>query len=166
MQPFKLVEKYLISCIYLIPDLVTKVTHDRACRLLQAFTSTFKGCRSKSELKLACLSSMKQILGNGQDMLFADLGREILKIWVQALPRLLVDLGQEHPVSSEPAAWLNSFPYCPLLRWFFVFIFIFYNVNVWILAIIWLVSLETTYSLFIVVVKQKVVIICHTLCHY
>ncbi|XP_031497298.1 uncharacterized protein LOC116262258 isoform X2 [Nymphaea colorata] len=101
MQPFKLVEKYLISCIYLIPDLVTKVTHDRACRLLQAFTSTFKGCRSKSELKLACLSSMKQIFGSGQDMLFADLGREILKIWVQALPRLLLDLGQEHPASSE-----------------------------------------------------------------
>ncbi|CAN6467055.1 unnamed protein product [Victoria cruziana] len=100
-QPFKLVEKYLISCIYLIPDLVTKVTHDRAFQLLEAFTSTFQYCKSKSGLKLACLSSMKQMLGNKKDMVFTDLSHKILKVWVQALPRLLVDLGHEFPASSE-----------------------------------------------------------------
>ncbi|XP_057836505.2 uncharacterized protein LOC131046734 isoform X2 [Cryptomeria japonica] len=58
----KSVEKYTLSLICFIPRIVSQVAEGWKERLLRAFTQAFTSCKPNSSMKLACLSSVEEML--------------------------------------------------------------------------------------------------------
>ncbi|XP_057973862.1 uncharacterized protein LOC131161857 isoform X2 [Malania oleifera] len=98
-------EKQVLSLLSFLPKLLSRVQSDWRPRLLQAFTKAFMDCKPESSLKLACLSTIEEMLLPGEGMLFLDASdSEILnqKIsWIRELPLLLIQLGDTHPSYSK-----------------------------------------------------------------
>lgn len=98
-------EKHLISLLPFVPKLVSQVANDWKSRLLQAFTKTFKDCNPVSSLKLACLSTMEEMLVPRRGMLCLDpRDPEILNFqisWIRELPLLLIQLGDKNTSYSQ-----------------------------------------------------------------
>ncbi|PRQ44133.1 putative pre-rRNA-processing protein IPI1/Testis-expressed sequence 10 protein [Rosa chinensis] len=98
-------EKHLISLLPFVPKLVSQVANDWKSRLLQAFTKAFKDCNPVSSLKLACLSTMEEMVVPRQGMLYLDpRDPEILNFqiaWIRELPMLLILLGDKNTSHSQ-----------------------------------------------------------------
>ncbi|MCE0480943.1 hypothetical protein HAX54_038252 [Datura stramonium] len=118
-------EKHLIPLVAFIPKLIMQVSKEdqdgqeikiENCkhliplvawkyRILQAFTSAFKKCSPESSIKLACLSAVEEMLLPEQNCLYLDpKDLEISKhqiTWISELPKLLVLLGDKHPLHTK-----------------------------------------------------------------
>ncbi|XP_050380757.1 uncharacterized protein LOC126797993 isoform X2 [Argentina anserina] len=98
-------ENHLISLLPFLPKLVSQVPIDWKFRLLQAFTKAFKDCSPVSSLKLACLSTMEEMVVPRQGMAYLDpRDPEILNFqisWIRELPILLILLGDKNTSHSE-----------------------------------------------------------------
>ncbi|XP_004303376.1 PREDICTED: uncharacterized protein LOC101296122 isoform X1 [Fragaria vesca subsp. vesca] len=98
-------EKHLISLLPFVPKLVSQVPNDWKSRLLQAFTNAFKDCNPVSSLKLACLSTMEEMVVPRQGLLYLDpRDPEILNFqiaWIRELPMLLILLGDKNTSHSQ-----------------------------------------------------------------
>ncbi|KAK6802497.1 hypothetical protein RDI58_000277 [Solanum bulbocastanum] len=94
-------EKHLISLVAFIPKLIMQVSVAWKSRILQAFTTVFENCSPESSMKLACLSVVEEMLLPEQNCLYLDpKDLEILNhsTWIGELPKLLVLLGDKHPL--------------------------------------------------------------------
>ncbi|XP_049371203.1 uncharacterized protein LOC125836149 isoform X1 [Solanum verrucosum] len=94
-------EKHLISLVAFIPKLIMQVSAAWKSRILQAFTTVFENCSPESSMKLACLSVVEEMLLPEQNCLYLDSkDLEILNhsTWIGELPKLLVLLGDKHPL--------------------------------------------------------------------
>lgn len=98
-------EKHLLSLLPFFPKLVSQVPSNWRSRLLQAFTKTFRDCHPESSLKLACLSTIEDMLIPKEDRLYLDSSDpEILDhqiAWIRELSPLLILLGDKHPSCSQ-----------------------------------------------------------------
>ncbi|XP_040361345.1 uncharacterized protein LOC112203486 [Rosa chinensis] len=98
-------EKHIISLLPFVPKLVSQVANDWKSGLLQAFTKAFKDCNPVSSLKLACLSTMEEMVVPRQGMLYLDpRDPEILNFqiaWIRELPMLLILLGDKNTSHSQ-----------------------------------------------------------------
>nr|XP_010315603.1 testis-expressed protein 10 homolog isoform X1 [Solanum lycopersicum]XP_010315605.1 testis-expressed protein 10 homolog isoform X1 [Solanum lycopersicum]XP_025885138.1 testis-expressed protein 10 homolog isoform X1 [Solanum lycopersicum] len=97
-------EKHLISLVAFIPKLIMQVSVAWKSRILQAFTKVFENCSAESSMKLACLSVVEEMLLPEQNCLYLDpKDLEILNhsTWIGELPKLLVLLGDKHPLHSK-----------------------------------------------------------------
>ncbi|GAV57315.1 Ipi1_N domain-containing protein [Cephalotus follicularis] len=98
-------EKHLLLLLPFISKLVFQLERNWRSHLLQAFTQTFKVCNPESSLKLACLSTIEEIVIPGKDTAFPGSSNpEILDfqiIWIRELPLLLNLLGDKLPSSSQ-----------------------------------------------------------------
>ncbi|KAJ7974885.1 testis-expressed sequence 10 protein [Quillaja saponaria] len=98
-------EKHLVSLLPFIPRLVSHVASDWKYRLLQAFTKSFKESSPESLFKLACLSTIEDMMIPKHDKLCldpSDLNISDHQIaWIRELPLLLIMLGNKHPSYSE-----------------------------------------------------------------
>lgn len=97
-------EKHLISLVAFIPKLIMQVSVAWKSRILQAFTTVFENCSPESSMKLACLSAIEEMLLPEQNCLY--LYPEDLEIfnhstWIGELPKLLVLLGDKHPLHAK-----------------------------------------------------------------
>lgn len=93
-------QKHILSLLPFIPKLISQVDSNWKFRLLQAFTKAFMDCNPESSTKLACLSTIKDIVITGHDMLYLDASEEISSysiVWMRELPLLLIVLGDKHP---------------------------------------------------------------------
>eukprot|EP01018_Ginkgo_biloba_P024467 Gb_20087 [translate_table: standard] len=103
----KFSEKCLLSLIPYIPRLISHVTVEWKERLLKAFTRAFTNCNTNSTLKLACLSSMEDMLLHGRRVSLSmdDSGDSVLEVyqrqWIRALPKLLWELSHNNPCASK-----------------------------------------------------------------
>ncbi|XVF76107.1 hypothetical protein PTKIN_Ptkin13bG0239200 [Pterospermum kingtungense] len=97
-------EKHVPSLLPFIPKLASEVTTGWRSRLLEAFTLTFKDCNPESSLKLACLSTIEEMLIPG-DMPYAEASDNVVldyqTIWIRELPLLLTLLGDKHLSTSQ-----------------------------------------------------------------
>ncbi|KAB1219903.1 Testis-expressed sequence 10 protein [Morella rubra] len=55
-------ETNILSLLPFLPKLISQVARNWSFRLLQAFTKTFKDCHSESSLKMACLSTIEDMI--------------------------------------------------------------------------------------------------------
>ncbi|XP_024016946.1 uncharacterized protein LOC21387601 isoform X3 [Morus notabilis] len=102
-------EKHLLTLLPFIPKLVSLAAGEWKPRLLQAFTKAFTkafmDCNLESALKLACLSTIEEMLIPREDMMFSETRvPEILDhqiAWIRELPVLLMQLGDKHQSSSQ-----------------------------------------------------------------
>ncbi|KAL5721521.1 hypothetical protein ACHQM5_005158 [Ranunculus cassubicifolius] len=92
-------EKYLVSLLRFIPNLVLQAESNLKIRVLQAFTEAFRNCKPESSLKLACLSAIEEMLLH-VDLSFPDISPFQIA-WMRELPLLLVQLGDKFPSSSK-----------------------------------------------------------------
>ncbi|XP_024029744.1 uncharacterized protein LOC21385805 isoform X1 [Morus notabilis] len=98
-------EKHLLTLLPFIPKLVSLAAGEWKPRLLQAFTKAFMDCNPESALKLACLSTIEEMLIPREDMMFS--GTRVPEIldhqiaWIRELPVLLMQLGDKHQSSSQ-----------------------------------------------------------------
>ncbi|KAM3357389.1 putative protein isoform X1 [Capsicum galapagoense] len=97
-------EKHLISLVAFIPKLIMHVSVAWKSRILQAFTTVFEECSPESSMKLACLSAVEEMLLPEQNCIYLD--PEDLEIfnhstWIRELPKLLVLLGDKHPLHAK-----------------------------------------------------------------
>jgi pre-rRNA-processing protein IPI1 len=71
----------------------------------QAFTITFSDCKPESKLKLACISTVRDMIIPNGDILYPNASDPTVHYyqvaWVNKLPSLLNQLGNEHPVSTQ-----------------------------------------------------------------
>ncbi|XVF07548.1 hypothetical protein REPUB_Repub06bG0148500 [Reevesia pubescens] len=98
-------EKHVPSLLPFIPKLASEVTNIWQSRLLEAFTQTFKDCNPESSLKLACLSTVEEMLIPRGDMQYIEASDTVVldyqSIWIRELPLLLILLGDKRPSSSQ-----------------------------------------------------------------
>ncbi|XP_059463584.1 uncharacterized protein LOC132192307 isoform X2 [Corylus avellana] len=98
-------EKHLLSLLPFFPKLFSQVESNWRSRLLQAFTKTFRNCHLESSLKLACLSTIEDMLIPKEERLCLDSSDpEILEHqigWIRELPRLLILLDDKHPSCTQ-----------------------------------------------------------------
>ncbi|XWS56064.1 hypothetical protein CRYUN_Cryun09bG0054800 [Craigia yunnanensis] len=98
-------EKHVPSLLPFIPKLASEVTTGWQSRLLEAFTQTFKDCNPESSLKLACLSTIEEMLIHRGDMHYTEASDagvlDYQTIWIRELPLLLTFLGDKWPSSSQ-----------------------------------------------------------------
>lgn len=104
-------EKHLIPLVAFIPKLIMQVSVAWKSRILQTFTSVFQNCRPESSMKLACLSVVEEMLLPEQNFLYLDTkDLEIFKhqiTWISELPKLLVLLGDKHPLHTKSVLHLQ-----------------------------------------------------------
>ncbi|KAI4300557.1 hypothetical protein L6164_033924 [Bauhinia variegata] len=100
-------EKYLVQLLPFIPKLVSHVAGYWKYHLLQAFTQTLRESKPGSSLKMACLSSIEDMLTHIQAKLGLDASnpenldlQDALIAWIAELPLLLIQLGDKHPACS------------------------------------------------------------------
>ncbi|XVF07541.1 hypothetical protein REPUB_Repub06bG0147900 [Reevesia pubescens] len=98
-------EKHVPSLLPFIPKLASEVTNIWQSCLLEAFTQTFKDCNPESSLKLACLSTVEEMLIPGGDMHYIEASDTVVldyqSVWIRELPLLLILLGDKRPSSSQ-----------------------------------------------------------------
>ncbi|XP_062167443.1 uncharacterized protein LOC133873715 isoform X1 [Alnus glutinosa] len=98
-------EKHLLSLLPFFPKLLSQVESNWRSRLLQVFTKTFRDCHLESSLKLACLSTIEDMLIPKEERLCLDSSDpEILEHqigWIRELPRLLILLDNKHPSCTQ-----------------------------------------------------------------
>ncbi|XVE96297.1 hypothetical protein REPUB_Repub02eG0209000 [Reevesia pubescens] len=98
-------EKHVPSLLPFIPKLTSKVTTGWQSRLLEAFTQTFRDCNRESLLKLACLSTIEEMLIHRGDMHHTEASDTVLlgyqTIWIRELPRFLILVGDNCSSSSQ-----------------------------------------------------------------
>ncbi|KAE8125193.1 hypothetical protein FH972_020026 [Carpinus fangiana] len=98
-------EKHLLSLLPFFPKLFSQVESSWRSSLLQVFTNTFRNCHLESSLKLACLSTIEDMLIPKEERLCLDSrDPEILEHqigWIRELPRLLILLDDEHPSCTQ-----------------------------------------------------------------
>lgn len=103
--------KHLLTLLPFIPKLVSLATGEWKSRLLQAFTKAFMDCNPESSLKLACLSTIEEMLIPREDMLYSHTRvPEILDhqiAWIRELPVLLIQLGDKYHSCSQPVLCLQ-----------------------------------------------------------
>ncbi|XP_070037729.1 uncharacterized protein [Nicotiana tomentosiformis] len=107
-------EKHLVPLVAFTPKLIMQVSgtwksliNDGAwkSRILQAFMTVLQKCSPESSMKLACLSAVEEMLLPEQDWLYLD--SKDLEIfnhqiaWIRELPKLLVLLGDKHPLHAK-----------------------------------------------------------------
>ncbi|KAG2683092.1 hypothetical protein I3760_10G016800 [Carya illinoinensis] len=98
-------EKHFLSLLPFFPKLLLQVVSNWRSRLLQAFTKTFRDCHPESSLKLACLSTIEDMLIPKEDGPCLDasdpeiLGHQIA--WIRELSPLLILLGDKNPYCSQ-----------------------------------------------------------------
>eukprot|EP00250_Pteridium_aquilinum_P008212 c17769_g1_i1 orf=90-2927(+) len=104
----KTTDSYLKLLVTFVPCLLGCISRERQLRMLKAFTRVFQNCKPMSKLKHVCLSCIAEILQpsdskngglEGQGILVADTF-EFQKQWLQALPKLLWELKENHCSSS------------------------------------------------------------------
>ncbi|OMO82550.1 Armadillo-like helical [Corchorus capsularis] len=98
-------EKHVPSLLPFIPKLISVVTTVWQSHLFEAFTQTFKDCNPESSLKLACLSTIEEMLISRGDMHCAEASDPVAldyqAIWIRELPLLLILLDNKRPSSSQ-----------------------------------------------------------------
>lgn len=98
-------EKHLVSLFPFFPKLFSQVGSNWRSRLLQAFTNIFMDCHPESSLKLACLSTIEDMLIPKDEKLGLDSSDpEILDhqiAWIRELSRLLILLDDKHPSYTQ-----------------------------------------------------------------
>ncbi|XP_020877978.1 uncharacterized protein LOC9309321 [Arabidopsis lyrata subsp. lyrata] len=98
-------EKTLLALFPFVPKLILRVDRDWRDNLLQAFTIAFSDCKPESELKLACISTVRDMIIPNGDILFPNASDQTVNnyqvAWVNKLPSLLNQLGDKHPVSTQ-----------------------------------------------------------------
>ncbi|BAT82241.1 hypothetical protein LR48_Vigan07g234800 [Vigna angularis] len=100
-------EEHLVLLLPFIPKIVSRGVGDWTSRLLQAFTLTFRECKPGSLLK-ACVSAIEDVLTYMEGMHSTGTSnpqyivlQEALRAWTGDLPRLLIQLGDNHPACSQ-----------------------------------------------------------------
>ncbi|CAL9229381.1 unnamed protein product [Arabidopsis halleri] len=98
-------EKTLLALFPFVPKLILRVDRDWRDNLLQAFTIAFSDCKPESELKLACISTVRDMIIPNGDILYPNASDRTVNnyqvAWVNKLPSLLNQLGDKHPVSTQ-----------------------------------------------------------------
>ncbi|CAH2036339.1 unnamed protein product [Thlaspi arvense] len=96
-------EKTLLALVPFVPKLTLRVERDRRDNLMQAFTVTLSDCKPESPLKLACISTVRDLIIPNGDILYANdpTVNNYQRAWVNQLPTLLNQLGDKHPVSTQ-----------------------------------------------------------------
>jgi len=98
-------EKTLLALLPFLPKLILRVDRDWRDNLLEAFTITFSDCKPESKLKLACISTVRDMIIPNGDILYPNASDPTVHYyqvaWVNKLPSLLNQLGNEHPVSTQ-----------------------------------------------------------------
>uniref|UniRef100_A0A1J3DZ73 Testis-expressed sequence 10 protein-like protein n=1 Tax=Noccaea caerulescens TaxID=107243 RepID=A0A1J3DZ73_NOCCA len=98
-------EKTLLALLPSVPKLILRVDHDWRDNLLQAFTTAFNDCKPDSELKLACISTIRDLIIPNGDILYSSASDPTVvdyqSAWVKKLPSLLNQLGDKHPLSTQ-----------------------------------------------------------------
>ncbi|KAL1196940.1 hypothetical protein V5N11_024740 [Cardamine amara subsp. amara] len=94
-----------LALLPFVPKLILRVDRDWRDNLLQAFTTTFSNCKSGSSLKLACISIIRDVIIPNGDILYPNASdltvNNYQSAWVNKLPSLLIQLGDEHPLSTQ-----------------------------------------------------------------
>ncbi|XP_020528524.1 testis-expressed protein 10 homolog isoform X3 [Amborella trichopoda] len=100
-------DKHVVALLPFIPQLIETVNAHWRARIRKAFTELFEGCKAHSVRKLVCLSAIGEMLPliQKQDISFPDSCDldmcEYLQMWLNALPKLLWQLGHSHPSVSK-----------------------------------------------------------------
>ncbi|CAE6088219.1 unnamed protein product [Arabidopsis arenosa] len=98
-------EKTLLALFPFVPKLILRVDRDWRDNLLQAFTIAFSDCKPESELKLACISTVRDMIIPNGDIFYPNASDRTVNnyqvAWVNKLPSLLNQLGDKHPVSTQ-----------------------------------------------------------------
>jgi hypothetical protein len=85
----------------------------------QAFTITFSDCKPESKLKLACISTVRDMIIPNGDILYPNASDPTVHYyqvaWVNKLPSLLNQLGNEHPVSTQVLTHDIQFIFNPVI---------------------------------------------------
>ncbi|KAG9454764.1 hypothetical protein H6P81_007668 [Aristolochia fimbriata] len=105
-------EKHFSSLIPFMPKIISKVDFSWKPHLLEAFTKAFQGCKPESALTLTCLSAMEEMLlpKQMQDPWILESSPELLDYqlaWVRELSKLLLQLGDKHPLTSKAVLHLQ-----------------------------------------------------------
>ncbi|XP_052728910.1 uncharacterized protein LOC108329266 isoform X2 [Vigna angularis] len=102
-------EEHLVLLLPFIPKIVSRGAGDWTSRLLQAFTLTFRESKPGSLLK-ACVSAIEDVLTYMEGMHSTGTSnpqyivlQEALRAWTGDLPRLLIQLGDNHLACSQRA---------------------------------------------------------------
>ncbi|CAH2036338.1 unnamed protein product [Thlaspi arvense] len=96
-------EKTLLALVPFVPKLTLRVERDRRDNLMQAFTITLSDCKPESPLKLACISTVRDLIIPNGDILYPNdpTVSNYQRAWVNQLPTLLNQLGDKYPVSTQ-----------------------------------------------------------------
>ncbi|CAA7026785.1 unnamed protein product [Microthlaspi erraticum] len=98
-------EKSLLALLPSLPKLILRVDHDWRDNILQAFTIVFNDCKPDSQLKLACISTIRDLIIPNGDILYSSESDPTVvdyqSAWVNKLPSLLNKLGDKHPLSTQ-----------------------------------------------------------------
>ncbi|KAB1205900.1 Testis-expressed sequence 10 protein [Morella rubra] len=97
-------ETNMLSLLPFLPKLISQVARNWSFRLLQAFTKIFKDCHPESSLKMACLSTIEDMLIPKGGVCLDSSDPEILDhqiAWIRELTPLLILLGDKHPPCSQ-----------------------------------------------------------------
>ncbi|XP_022888460.1 uncharacterized protein LOC111403998 isoform X1 [Olea europaea var. sylvestris] len=98
-------EKHLLPLISYIPKLTIGISGHWRSRILQSFTEAFMNCNPESSMKLACLSTINEMLDPEKNWLYMDrtdptiLDYQIT--WIRELAPLLTLLGDKNPTCSK-----------------------------------------------------------------
>ncbi|XP_022640237.1 uncharacterized protein LOC106770179 isoform X2 [Vigna radiata var. radiata] len=102
-------EEHLVLLLPFIPKIVSRGVGDWTSRLLQAFTLTFRESKPGSLLK-ACVSAIEDVLTYMEGMHSTGTSnpqyivlQEALCAWTGDIPRLLIQLGDNHLACSQRA---------------------------------------------------------------
>ncbi|XVE75869.1 hypothetical protein DITRI_Ditri12bG0126200 [Diplodiscus trichospermus] len=98
-------EKHVPSLLAFIPKLASEVSTVWQSLLFEAFTQTFKDCNPESSLKMACLSTIEEMLVPRGEMHCTEATDTVVldyqTVWIRELPLLLTLLGDKWPSSSQ-----------------------------------------------------------------
>lgn len=101
-------EEHFVQLLSFIPKFVSCGASYWTCRLLQAFTQTFRESKPGSLLKLTCLSAIENMLPHIQRMFSRETFNtenfellDILLACIRDFPQLLIQLGDKHPACSQ-----------------------------------------------------------------
>jgi pre-rRNA-processing protein IPI1 len=112
-------EKTLLALLPFLPKLILRVDRDWRDNLLEAFTITFSDCKPESKLKLACISTVRDMIIPNGDILYPNASDPTVHYyqvaWVNKLPSLLNQLGNEHPVSTQVLTHDIQFIFNPVI---------------------------------------------------
>ncbi|CAA2988029.1 testis-expressed sequence 10 homolog isoform X1 [Olea europaea subsp. europaea] len=98
-------EKHLLPLISYIPKLAMGISGHWRSRILRSFTEAFMNCNPESSMKLACLSTINEMLDPEKNWLYMDrtdptiLDYQIT--WIRELAPLLTLLGDKNPTCSK-----------------------------------------------------------------